>query len=46
MKEPAYINGMKELRLPILYRNSKELDDYVSRNYETFGKIDRESQTK
>lgn len=46
MKEPAYINGMKDLRLPVLYRNGKELDDYVARNYETFGRIYRESQTK
>ena len=46
MKEPAFINGMKELRLPVLYRNSKDLDEYVQRNHEIFGKIFKETQTK
>ena len=46
MKEPAYVNGLKDLRLPIIHRSSKELDDYVSKNYEIFGRIYRESQTK
>ncbi len=46
MKEPAYVNGMKELQLPILYRSGKDLDEYVTRNYEAFGKIYRESQGK
>jgi tripartite-type tricarboxylate transporter receptor subunit TctC len=46
MKEPAFVNGMKELHLPVLYRNSKDLGDYVNRNYEIFGKIFREIEKK
>jgi len=46
MKEPAFMKGMQELRLPIIYRNSKELGDYVIRNYELFGKIFKEIQKK
>ena len=42
MKEPAFINGMKELRLPILYRSGKELDAYVTRNYEYYSKLFKE----
>jgi len=42
MKEPAFINGMKELRLPIMYRNSKDLDAYVVQNYEFFSKLFKE----
>jgi len=42
MKEPAFINGMKELHVPIVYRKSKELADYVSHHYEFFGKVLRE----
>ena len=35
MKDPAFIQGMKEtLRLPIIYRNSLQLSDYVNSNYE------------
>jgi tripartite-type tricarboxylate transporter receptor subunit TctC len=34
MKEPEFIDGMTRLRFPILYRNSKELSDYVSHNVE------------
>ena len=39
MKEQAVINGMKELRLPIIYRGSKDLETYVRLNYEIFGKL-------
>jgi tripartite-type tricarboxylate transporter receptor subunit TctC len=46
MKEPAFVNGMKELHLPVLYRNSKDLDEYVQRNYEIFGKIFKEIEKK
>jgi tripartite-type tricarboxylate transporter receptor subunit TctC len=42
MKEEAFIQGMKDLHHPIFYRNSKELSDYVSRNYETYGKFLKE----
>ncbi len=38
-KEPAFIKGTQELRIPIVYRNSKELTEYVGRNYEAFGKL-------
>ena len=46
MKEPAFIKGMKDLRLPIIYRNGKELDDYVAHNHEIFGKLFKEIQKK
>ena len=36
MKEPEFINGMKKLRIPIVYRNSKELGEYVARSYEIY----------
>ena len=39
IKEPAFIKGTQELRIPIVYRNSKELTEYVNRNYEAFGKL-------
>jgi len=42
MKEPGFINGMKELRLPIMYRSGKELDAYVARNYEFYSKLFKE----
>lgn len=39
MKEPAFIKGMKELRVPIVYRNSKELTEYVTYNFNRFSNI-------
>jgi tripartite-type tricarboxylate transporter receptor subunit TctC len=36
MKEPEFIKGMKELRLPIFYRNSKDLGEYVAAGYEIY----------
>jgi tripartite-type tricarboxylate transporter receptor subunit TctC len=39
MNEPAFIKGMKELRLTVVYRNGSQLDDYVARNYEVMGKL-------
>jgi len=42
MKEPAFIKGMKDLRLPISYRNSKELDEYIIRNYHFFTNLFKE----
>lgn len=42
MKEPTFIKGMKDLRFPILYRDSRELSDYVSRNYEIYEKLIKE----
>ena len=44
MKEPNVIKGVKDLRLPIVYRNSKALDEYIRVNYEKFGKIVKEIQ--
>ena len=42
MKQPAFINGMKELRLPMVYRGSKELGDYIANNYKFFEKLLKE----
>jgi tripartite-type tricarboxylate transporter receptor subunit TctC len=42
MRQPAFINGMKDLRLTIHYRDSKELTEYVARNYDAFGKLLKE----
>ena len=39
MKEPAFIEGMKKLNFPIVYRSGKELNDYVVRNYEIYEKL-------
>ncbi len=39
MKEPGFIKGMKDLRLPVVYRNSKDLNAYVAQNYETYRKM-------
>ena len=46
MKEPAFVKGMKELHLPIVYRSGKALDAYVAHSYEVFSKIIKESRTK
>ena len=42
MKEPAFINGMKELRLPVMYRSGKELDAYAAQNYDYYSKLFKE----
>jgi tripartite-type tricarboxylate transporter receptor subunit TctC len=42
MKEPAFVKGMKELHLPVMYRSGKELDAYVARNYEYYSKLFKE----
>ena len=42
MRQPAFINGMKDLRLTINYRNSKELTEYVAHNYDAFAKLLKE----
>lgn len=39
MNEPAFIKGMKDLRLPIVYRSSRDLNAYVAHNYETYGRM-------
>jgi tripartite-type tricarboxylate transporter receptor subunit TctC len=30
---------MKDLRLPIVYRSSRDLNAYVAHNYETYGRM-------
>jgi tripartite-type tricarboxylate transporter receptor subunit TctC len=42
MKEPAFIKGMKELRLTVSYRSGKDLEDYVVHTYEVFEKLMKE----
>lgn len=42
MKEPAFISGMKELRLLVMYRSAKELDAYVLQNLTHFSKLLKE----
>ncbi len=42
MKEPAFIAGMKELRLPVLYRSAKDLEDYIPKNYAFYQKLLRD----
>lgn len=39
VKQPTFINTMKELHIPIVYRNSKELNDYIVYNYSFFEKL-------
>ena len=42
MKEPGFIKGMKDLNLPVVYRDGKELTEYVAKNYEAYGKYLRD----
>jgi tripartite-type tricarboxylate transporter receptor subunit TctC len=43
IKEQAFVKLMKEeLRLSIVYRNSKELSSYIASNYEIFEKLFKE----
>jgi tripartite-type tricarboxylate transporter receptor subunit TctC len=42
MNEPAFIKGMKELHLTVVYCGSKELEDYVAHTYEAFEKLMKE----
>ncbi len=47
MKEPSFIKGMKEdLRLPIVHRGSRELNEYVAHNYDFYGKVLKEMGLK
>ena len=40
MKEHAFVNGMeKDLRMPVAYRNSKDLDQYVKDTHAAYGRI-------
>ena len=42
MKEPDFIRGMRNIRFTIVHRSSKELEDYISYNYEAFTKLVKE----
>jgi tripartite-type tricarboxylate transporter receptor subunit TctC len=42
MKEPAFIKGMKELNLPVIYRTGRELDATVLQNYNYYSKLLKE----
>ncbi len=42
MKEPAFIKGMKDLHLPVIYKSGKEIDPYVAQMYSYYGKLFRE----
>ena len=42
MKTPAFIKGMKDLRLDIVYRNSRDLTQYVAHNYEVMSRVLKE----
>ena len=43
-KEEAFLKAMKELYLIPFYRNSKDVTDYVAKNYEVFGRLLKEAQ--
>ncbi|MCL2669746.1 MAG: tripartite tricarboxylate transporter substrate binding protein, partial [Syntrophaceae bacterium] len=38
MKEPAFVNGMKNLRLTLTYRSGAETDAYVAQSYDYYQK--------
>ncbi len=40
--EPAFIKGMKELQLPVMYRSGKDLDAYVFQMHGYFSKLFKE----
>lgn len=42
IREPSFIKGMKDIRYTIVRRSGKELDDYVSFNYEAYVKLLKE----
>jgi tripartite-type tricarboxylate transporter receptor subunit TctC len=44
MKDPDFIRGMRNIRFTVIHRNSKELEDYVSYNYEVFTKLLKEME--
>ena len=43
MKEPAFVAGMKELQLPVVYRSGKDLDAYVLQSYNYFSRTLKET---
>ena len=38
-KEPAFIKGLQEIRLPIVYRNSQALSEYMAQAFEFYEKL-------
>jgi tripartite-type tricarboxylate transporter receptor subunit TctC len=38
-KEPSFLKGMKELNLPVLYRDGKEMDAMMAKNYEYYKRV-------
>lgn len=42
IKEPSFIKGLKDIRFPVVYRNSKEMAEYIADYYEFYGKILKE----
>ena len=42
MKEPAFIKGMKDLNLPVIYRSGKDLDVYVNQTHSYFSRLFKE----
>ncbi|MCG6533539.1 MAG: tripartite tricarboxylate transporter substrate binding protein [Syntrophales bacterium LBB04] len=44
MKGEVFLRAMKDLRMTVFHRNSKELTDYVAYNYELYGKLLKEVQ--
>ena len=42
MKEPAFVKGMRDLRLTPTYRSGKEMDAYVAKSYEYYKKTFKE----
>ena len=42
MKQPAFLKGMKDLRLTVAYRNNRQMDEYVAQNYDAFAKLLKE----
>jgi tripartite-type tricarboxylate transporter receptor subunit TctC len=38
-KEPAFLKGMQDMRLPVVYRNSKELTEYMTRVFSFYEKV-------
>jgi tripartite-type tricarboxylate transporter receptor subunit TctC len=42
IQESSFIKGMKDIRYTIVRRTGKELEDYVSFNYEAYSKLLKE----
>ncbi|OGQ85098.1 MAG: hypothetical protein A3G40_01905 [Deltaproteobacteria bacterium RIFCSPLOWO2_12_FULL_57_22] len=46
MKDPAFIQGMKSIPMPIKYRNSSDFGQYLAEGYEAVGKYVEELRLK